>query len=321
MHTPEILTTIIPASAFGQRLDQTLAEIFSEYSRSRIKTWILNGQVRVDGKLIKAKDKLKGGEKIEMEIRLTEETAPVAEDITLDIVYEDSDLIVINKPVGLVVHPGSGNPGGTLMNALLHHQPQLTTVPRAGIVHRLDKDTSGLMVVAQSLIAHTNLVRQLQARDVHREYQAIAVGNIISGGIVNEPIGRHPTHRTKMAVIANGKEAITHYHVKQRFVAHTHLRLQLETGRTHQIRVHMAHLRHPLVGDPVYGGRLKLPSGAHETLIRTLKNFKRQALHASGLSLVHPATGELMNWQADLPTDMQQLLIALQQNENHENAH
>ena len=229
----------------------------------------------------------------------------------LEILYEDSALIVLNKPPGLVVHPGAGNREGTLVNALLHHAPELANVPRAGVVHRLDKDTSGLLVVARTLAAHTHLVAQLQARTVKREYFAIVAGVMTAGGTIEAPVGRHPSERTRMAVVVGGREAVTHYRVLERFRGHTYVRVNLETGRTHQIRVHMAHLHYPLVGDPTYGGRLRLPADSSSTLREALRHFKRQALHAGVLGLIHPESGAALQWDAPLPADMQQLLEAL----------
>jgi 23S rRNA pseudouridine1911/1915/1917 synthase len=306
----------VPESSCGSRLDQIAAELFPDYSRSKLKSWILDGSLTVDGAKGKPKQKLLGLELLELNAEAEAVGDWEAEDIPLDIVYEDSAIIVINKPAGLVVHPAAGNRAGTLLNALLHHCPSLETIPRAGIVHRLDKETTGLMVVAKTLIAHNDLVKQLQARTVKRKYQAVVHGTMTGGGKVDAPIARHPQARTKMAVVSAGKEAITHYRLVKRFRNHMHIRLQLETGRTHQIRVHMTHIRHPLVGDPVYGGRLKLPKGASPELIDQLRNFGRQALHAAELGLIHPETGEEMLWQAPLPDDMMNLLQILKDNES-----
>lgn len=309
----ELLSGEIPDSLAGQRLDQALAQLFSQYSRSRLQQWLKQGCVRVDGRQMRARDKVFGGEQIEIEAVHESQGEWQAEPIELDIVFEDEALIVLNKPAGLVVHPAAGNPEGTMLNALLHHDPQLANVPRAGIVHRLDKETTGLLVVARTLETQKQLVEQLQARRFLREYQAVANGVLTAGGTVEAPIGRHPTQRKRMAVVENGKPAITHYRVAQRFRAHTWLRATLETGRTHQIRVHMAHIQHPLVGDPTYGGRLRLPKGASEALIETLRGFRRQALHASKLGLQHPLTGEMLQWEQALPADMANLIAALQQ--------
>lgn len=295
----------VPESCLGKRFDQTLAEMFPDYSRSRLKEWILAGHVTVDGLVVdKAREKMFGGEQIAIDTEIEGEVRFKAQDLPLNIVYEDDDILVINKPAGFVVHPGAGNPDGTVLNALLHHCPQLDVVPRAGIVHRLDKDTTGLMVVAKTIAAQTNLVEALQAREITREYEAIANGIMTAGGLVDEPIGRHATKRTHMAVTFSGRPSITHYRVMEKFRLHTRLRLRLETGRTHQIRVHMAHITHPLVGDPVYGGRPRPPKNASEELREILRQFKRQALHAAMLSLFHPITGEQMTWHADVPEDM-----------------
>jgi len=311
MTNRQILQGEIPASCAGMRLDQALAQLFSEYSRSRLSHWLKAGNVRVNGQLLRGRDKVRGGERVEIEAELEELTVWEAEAIPLDIVYEDAQLIVINKPAGLVVHPAAGNPAGTLVNALLHHDPALSTIPRAGIVHRLDKDTSGLLVVAKTLPAQKSLVEQLQTRSLLREYEAVVTGVITAGGTVEAPIGRHPVHRKRMAVTPNGKPAVTHYRVVERFRAHSWIRCRLETGRTHQIRVHMAHIHYPLLGDPVYGGRLRLPKGCSETLANTLRGFRRQALHAGRLGLIHPQSGKTLEWKAGLPVDMEQLLAAL----------
>ncbi|XOV78517.1 MAG: 23S rRNA pseudouridine(1911/1915/1917) synthase RluD [Aestuariibacter sp.] len=296
----------------GMRLDQCLAELFPEYSRTRLKEWVVSGQVTVDGVLVTTpRTKLIGTEQVELHAKIEVEQDHQPQEIALDIVYEDDDILVINKPTNLVVHPGAGNQDGTILNALLHHVPDIAVVPRAGIVHRLDKDTTGLMVVAKNVPAHTHLVARLQAREISREYEAIVVGAMVAGGTVDKPIGRHSTKRTLMSVKEMGKEAITHYRVVEKFREHTHLRLKLETGRTHQIRVHMSYIHHPLVGDPQYGSRLKLPKGASEELVRELQTFKRQALHAIQLGLHHPVTGEWLSWHAPLPADFVQLKEAL----------
>ncbi len=308
------LTAIVPENFAGWRLDRTLAEVFPDYSRSSLKNLILDGKVHVNQQVVRPRSTVSGGEKIEIWIEPEEKIEWLPQDISLNILYEDEDLIVINKPAGLVVHPGAGNPDRTLVNALLFHDRNLSTLPRAGIVHRLDKDTTGVMVVARSLRAHTSLIKQLQSRQLKREYQAIVVGNVIAGGAVEAPLGRHPTQRTCMAVTDKGKPAVTHYRVERKFKAHTHLRLQLETGRTHQIRVHMAHIGFPLVGDPVYGGRLRIPKDSDENLIRILRNFKRQALHSTRLELKHPETGLPMSWEAPLPTDLSKLIAGLRDN-------
>lgn len=307
------LQTIIPDHFAGKRLDQSLAELFPEYSRSCLQTWIRNNHVKVDGQSKRPRDHVLGGEKIEIEAPVVLQTDWQPQKIHLDIVYEDESLFIINKPIGLVVHPAVGNPDKTLVNALLYHHPELANLPRAGVVHRLDKDTSGLLVVAKTLTAHTALVKQLQARSIEREYAAIVTGILISGGVVDEPMARDPIHRKKMAVIETGKSAVTHYRVIERFRAHTYIKVQLETGRTHQIRVHMAYIRHPIAGDGVYGGRLQLPKGASEALIAALRHFKHQALHAQRLGFIHPETNEYVEWQIPLPQDMQDLLKVLKQ--------
>ncbi|MDD5057870.1 MAG: 23S rRNA pseudouridine(1911/1915/1917) synthase RluD [Sideroxydans sp.] len=296
----------VPTELGGLRLDQALVKLLPEYSRSRLQDWITQGLVTVNGNPANVKQKVWGGEAISVSPQIHPSDQPYeAEDIPLDIVYEDDDILVINKPVGLVVHPGSGNWQGTLLNALLHHAPQLANVPRAGIVHRLDKDTSGLMVVAKNLIAQTALVRQMQARSVKREYLALVWGELDYGGIVDRPIGRHPSQRVKMAVIEGGKEAVTHYSIEANFPSCTLLRCRLETGRTHQIRVHLTHLGHPLVGDTVY------QKGVQKCVLplrELLNGFPRQALHATQLALEHPVTGEHMEWHVPLPQDMEELL-------------
>lgn len=305
---------IVPESCLGKRLDQAIAQMFPEYSRSRLKDWILNGNVQVNGDVVtKAREKLSGGETITLNAELEPEVHYEAQAIELNIVYEDDDILVINKPAGLVVHPGAGNPDGTVLNALLHHCPSLELLPRAGIVHRLDKDTTGLMIVAKTIHAQTNLVEALQAREITREYEAIANGIMTAGGLVDEPIGRHATKRTHMAVVHSGRPSVTHYRVVEKYRLHTRLRLRLETGRTHQIRVHMSHINHPLVGDPVYGGRPRPPKGASAELLDTIRGFKRQALHAAMLSLYHPITGELMTWHAPVPDDMLAIAAALKE--------
>ncbi len=307
------LAAVIPAQAAGQRLDQALAELFPDYSRSRLQQWIRAGEVLIDGAPRKAKDRLFGGEQVRIAADLEESTGVMAQDIALQIVYADQDLLVVDKPAGLVVHPAAGNPDGTLQNALLHYDPSLATVPRAGIVHRLDKDTSGLLVVARNLTAHQSLVAQLQARTVKREYLAAVWGLLISGGTVDAPIGRHSVDRKRMAVNSFGKPAITHYRIEARYRAHTLVRVNLETGRTHQIRVHMTYLRHPLLGDPVYGGRQRPPAAMSATARAAVLGFSRQALHATRLSLRHPQGGEIMEWHSPLPADMLQLLQILEE--------
>lgn len=297
----------------GQRLDQVAAQLFSDYSRSRLQSWIKDGSLTVDGRTQRPRDTLYGGEKLELEAELEDQGDWKAEAIDLEVVYEDDFILVINKPAGLVVHPAAGHQDGTLLNALLHHAPELSKVPRAGIVHRLDKDTTGLMVVAKTLEAQTDLVLQLQARSVTREYECVVVGVMTSGGKIDEPIARHGTNRQKMAIMAGGKQAVSHYRVLSRFRAHTHVKVKLETGRTHQIRVHMSYLRFPLIGDQTYGGRLRIPPGATPELIKMLREFPRQALHARRLELVHPNDGRTMRWEAPLPQDMVELLALLRE--------
>jgi 23S rRNA pseudouridine1911/1915/1917 synthase len=297
---------VVPDDCAGLRFDQVLAKLLPEYSRSRLQEWIAAGQASLDGAVAAAKQKVWGGETIVVQPQSHPAEQPhQAEDIALDIVYEDDALLVVNKPAGLVVHPGSGNWEGTLLNALLHHAPQLEGVPRAGIVHRLDKDTSGLLVVAKTLRAQTALVRQLQARSVKREYLALVWGEVRHGGTVDAPIGRHPTQRVKMAAVEDGKPATTHYQIEEKFPSCTLLRCRLETGRTHQIRVHLASIGHPLVGDSVY---LKGAQKCIPQLRTLLHGFQRQALHATRLALEHPVSGEMMEWHAPLPQDMQLLL-------------
>ncbi|VAW80750.1 Ribosomal large subunit pseudouridine synthase D [hydrothermal vent metagenome] len=302
------LSGSIPEQAAGRRLDQVLAELFSQYSRSRLQQWTKQGHVLLDGKPAKVRQRVLGGESVEVRAELQDEGAVEPQAMALDIVYQDEQLLVINKPAGLVVHPAAGNRDGTLQNGLLYFDPDLATVPRAGIVHRLDKDTSGLMVVARTLEAHTSLVTQLQERTVSREYLALVHTVLTAGGTVDAPIGRHPKDRLRMAVVESGKPAVSHYRVLERFAAHTLVQVRLETGRTHQIRVHMAHLHYPLVGDPVYGGRLRLPRGASERLQEALRGFRRQALHARRLAFVHPQSGETVGWEVDIPEDFLSLL-------------
>ncbi|MBI5784659.1 MAG: 23S rRNA pseudouridine(1911/1915/1917) synthase RluD [Rhodocyclales bacterium] len=303
-YSPAVLT--IPATCAGMRLDAALAQLFPEHSRSRLQAWMKDGRVSVDGAGADAKRKVLGGEVVHVTADApAAESAHRAEAIDLPVVYEDEHLLVIDKPAGLVVHPGSGNWSGTMMNALLHHAPQLAAVPRAGIVHRLDKDTSGLLVVAKTLAAQTDLVRQLQARTVKRHYLALVHGEVAVPGSVDAPIGRHPVQRTKMAIVTrggSGRDALTHYAPRERFAAATLVECRLATGRTHQIRVHLASIGHPLVGDPVYGRRKSIDA--------VLDAFPRQALHAWRLALVHPATGEEMSWEAPLPPDFAGLLEA-----------
>ena len=310
-------TAEVPLDYCGRRLDQVASELFSEFSRSRLQQWIKEGQLTVDGTEWLPKRKVLGGECLDICASIVSEGEWVAEDIPLNIVFEDEHLLVLDKAANFVVHPAAGNYSGTVLNALLHHCPALNSIPRAGIVHRLDKDTTGLMVVAKTLEAHTDLVSQLQARSVKRVYQAVVNGLLTSGGVVDQPVGRHPRQRIKMAVVSDGKEARTHYSVLQRFQGHSHLQLKLETGRTHQIRVHMAHLGYPLVGDSLYAGRFKIHKGASLDFIEFIRDFGRQALHAAELALIHPATGEEVSWSAPLPQDFQALLSQLSDEQNN----
>lgn len=310
--TSSILTQMIPLDMGGARLDQAVARLFSDYSRERLKEWISQGHLLVDGKVWRPKDRVAGGENITLDIVLEVETEAKPQDIPLSILYEDADILVLDKPAGLVVHPGAGNPDGTLLNALLFHCPSLQTVPRAGLVHRIDKDTSGLLVVAKTLAAHTFLVAELSEKNVYREYEAIVQGSLVSGGTMDAPIGRHPSERVKMAVVSSGKPAVTHFRIIKRYRGLTHVRVELETGRTHQIRVHFAHKGHPLLGDPVYAGRPRLPKGASPELIHALQNFPRQALHARRLTLTHPVTMQQLSFESPLPADFVQLLAELE---------
>jgi 23S rRNA pseudouridine1911/1915/1917 synthase len=309
---PERLVVVLPPEAAGQRLDQALARALPQHSRARLQQWIREERVAVAGRSPRARDKVHGGERVEILVPAVPAGDWQAEAIPLVAVYEDDDLLVIDKPAGLVVHPGAGNPEGTLLNALLHRCPALNQLARAGIVHRLDKETSGLLVVAKRERARLDLIRQLKERSLSREYLAVVQGVLVAGGTVDAPIGRHAQARTRMAVSGRGKPAVSHYRIEKKFRAHTLLRVKLESGRTHQIRVHMAHLKHPLVGDPVYGGRLHLPKGASPALIQALQGFKRQALHAARLGLVHPASGKPMQWESLLPADMRELIAVLE---------
>jgi 23S rRNA pseudouridine1911/1915/1917 synthase len=304
-------TFIVPDNLGGLRLDQAMTKLLPEFSRTQIQEWIKIGNITVDNQLWKARDTVLGGETIVINAVCKAQPTWDAQAIDLDIIYEDDALIVVNKAVGMVVHPGAGNINNTLLNALLHHAPSLKSLPRAGILHRLDKNTSGLLVIAKTSQALQHLSSQLKARTITRIYQAIVLGLMTSGGTIDEPIGRHPIQRKRMAVIETGKPAVTHYRVTERYDAYTRLKVQLETGRTHQIRVHMSYIHHPLLGDFTYGGRLQLPKGASPELIKTLREFKRQALHASELSLTHPTTHKMMTWQAPLPEDMKHLIGVL----------
>ncbi|MBN3564744.1 23S rRNA pseudouridine(1911/1915/1917) synthase RluD [Aliamphritea spongicola] len=305
------LSATVPDGLIGKRLDQAVADLFPDYSRSRLQNWIKDGSLTVDGKSWRIRDKVFGGEEIVIDAQLDVIDSFVPREMPLDIIFEDEHIMIINKPAGLVVHPAAGHWDDTLLNGLLHYNPEIAQVPRAGIVHRLDMDTTGLMVVAKTIQAQTELVSQLQERSMGREYEAVVNNVMTGGGTVDEPLGRHSRNRQMMAVVGLGKEAVTHYRVLDKFRAHTHIRLKLETGRTHQIRVHMAYINYPLIGDQMYGGRFRLPKGISPELQQNLRDFKRQALHAKRLELFHPATGELMSWEVDLPEDIQTLLANL----------
>ncbi|TDG12369.1 23S rRNA pseudouridine(1911/1915/1917) synthase RluD [Seongchinamella unica] len=307
------LQATVPPELDNDRLDQVAARLFPDYSRSRLQGWIKKGDLLVDGKQLRPRDKVHGGAELSIDTEPEQAVGWQPQDIDLDILYEDEHILVLNKPAGLVVHPAAGHADGTLVNALLAHAPEMAQLPRGGIVHRLDMETSGIMVAAKSLLAHQDLVAQLQERTVKREYVAVCIGVMTGGGTVDEPIGRHPKQRKKMAVLAvGGKPAITHYRVTRRFGHHTQVAVNLETGRTHQIRVHMAHKHYPLVGDPTYGGRPKIPKGASDELIAALRGFPRQALHARALGLFHPESGEPVHFECPLPEDMQALLSVLE---------
>lgn len=301
----------VPLDLGNKRLDQVAATLFPDYSRSRLQQWIKDGQLTVDGAVWRGRDKLVGGEQLSLDTELEAEGDWLPEAMELDIVFEDDQILVLNKPADLVVHPAAGNPHGTLLNGLIHHCPELKNIPRAGIVHRLDKDTTGLMVVAKTLKAQASLVAQLQDRSMGREYEAVVQGHMTGGGKVDAPIGRHGTQRTRMAVSPLGKEAVTHYRVLHKFPTHTYIRCKLETGRTHQIRVHLSHIGYPLVGDKTYAGRTRLTKGIGPKLRHFLQGFPRQALHARALGLIHPETQDWMEWEVDLAEDIEALLHAL----------
>jgi len=302
----------LPPDHAGRRLDQALAQLLPQYSRSRIQKWIEEGAVLVNGLPVRARDLVTGGETATVEARLPKEIGIKAEKLPLDIVHQDAAVIILNKPPGVVVHPGAGNPGKTLQNALLAHDPKLKRVPRAGLVHRIDKDTSGLLVVARTIEAQAALVAELAEHEIEREYLAICTGAMTGGGTVDKPIDRHRSHRLKFTVRSDGREAVTHYRIEKRFRQHTLARVRLETGRTHQIRVHMEHVGYPVVGDPLYGGRKRYPKGATTELREALERFKRQALHAARLTLTHPKSGKRVSFDAPLPEDMQGLIDMLQ---------
>lgn len=310
------LVTKVPEELSGRRLDQVLANLYPQHSRSRLQIWINAGQVRVNNRILRQKDPVKTGELIEIIPTFDDQAECQPEDIPLDIVHEDGDILIINKPPGLVVHPGAGNPSHTLQNALLYHDPELAKIPRAGIIQRLDKDTSGIMVITKTPETHTYLVEQLQRRLIKREYQAIVAGVMTAGGKIEAPIGRHPVFRKRMAVTDGGKPAVTHYRILKKYRHHTHILVTLETGRTHQIRVHMAHIHHPVTGDPVYGGRNRLPKNISSGLRQAIQNFPRQALHASALTLVHPVSREKLTWTVPVPEDIRLLLAVIERNEH-----
>lgn len=301
----------IPEAYTQERLDLTLAKLLPQFSRTQIKTWLENGDILINGRVVKANLKVRGNEEVIVNVTLEPVITWQAQDIPIDIIYEDESFLVINKPAGLVVHPGTSNHDRTLLNALLHHVPQLNMLPRAGILHRLDKNTSGLLVVAKTAPALKSLSHQLKKRTIEREYQTIVYGKLLSGGTVDEPIGRHPTLRKKMSVSETGKKAITHYRILEKFRTFTRLKVKLETGRTHQIRVHMFHIRHPIVGDPVYGGRVQLSKKMPQETIDCLRQFKRQALHAFALGFRHPVTNEFVRFESPLPEDFKMLIAAL----------
>ena len=307
----EILKIILPGRMINLRIDAALSEMLPDYSRSKLTAWIKLGDALINNKTFKPKDKVVGNETVFLTLKEKDKNHWLPEKINLNIVFEDDDIIVINKPYGLVTHPGAGNLTGTLANALLHYDSSLSNLDRVGIVHRLDKNTSGLMVVSKNIKSQKFLVEQLQTHSVEREYSAIVYGHMISGGSINKPIGRDSKDRVKQAVLSNGKEALTHYRAIDRFKNHTHVKVILETGRTHQIRVHLSHIGHPLIGDPVYGGRVRFPKKASQQLKDVLINLQRQALHSKKLTLIHPTTGKSMSWKAELPEDMLELLSTL----------
>ena len=307
----DLLEARIPIQSHGMRLDQVVAELFPDYSRNRLATWIKEGRLTVDGKTMKPRDKALASAHVVLEVADEPVIDWQPQTLPLDVIFEDEHMLVVNKPAGMVVHPAAGHTDGTLVNALLGYAPELDTLPRGGIVHRLDKETSGIMFVARSALAHKSLVAQLSERTVSRTYCAVCTGALTGGGKIDAPIDRHPTARTKMAGVADGKPAVTHYRIAHRFKHYTQLQVNLETGRTHQIRVHMAHRKWPLIGDPVYAGRQRIPAGASEALITALRNFPRQALHAQALEFEHPATGDWMEFETELPDDLVELLEVL----------
>ena len=311
--TPKLdsLEARVPIQCHGMRLDQVAAELFPEYSRSRLATWIKEGRLTVDGRTVKPRDKATASAQLTLMVADEPVIDWQPQSLPLKVIFEDEHILVVNKPAGVVVHPAAGHADGTLANALLAHAPELGALPRGGIVHRLDKETSGIMFVARSSLAHKSLVAQLSERTVSRTYCAVCTGALTGGGKIDAPIDRHPTARTKMAVVADGKPAVTHFRIAHRFKHYTQLQVNLETGRTHQIRVHMAHRKWPLIGDPVYGGRQRVPAGASDLLMSTLRSFPRQALHAQALEFEHPASGDWMEFETELPDDLVNLLEIL----------
>ena len=308
----DYLEALVPIQCHGMRLDQVAAELFPDYSRNRLATWIKEGRLTVDGRTVKPRDKATASAQVTLMVTHEPVIDWQPQRLPLDIIFEDEHILVVNKPAGVVVHPAAGHADSTLVNALLAHAPELDALPRGGIVHRLDKETSGIMFVARTSLAHKSLVAQLSERTVSRTYCAVCTGALTGGGKIDAPIDRHPTARTKMAVVAEGKPAVTHYRIAHRFKHYTQLQVNLETGRTHQIRVHMAHRKWPLIGDPVYGGRQRVPAGASELLMSTLRGFPRQALHAQALEFEHPASGDWMEFETDLPDDLVNLLEVLE---------
>lgn len=311
--TPKLdsLEARVPIQCHGMRLDQVAAELFPEYSRNRLATWIKEGRLTVDGRTVKPRDKATASAQLTLLVADESVIDWQPQSLPLRVIFEDEHILVVNKPAGVVVHPAAGHADGTLVNALLAHAPELGALPRGGIVHRLDKETSGIMFVARSSLAHKSLVAQLSERTVSRTYCAVCTGALTGGGKIDAPIDRHPTARTKMAVVADGKPAVTHFRIAHRFKHYTQLQVNLETGRTHQIRVHMAHRKWPLIGDPIYGGRQRVPAGASDLLISTLRSFPRQALHAQALEFEHPASGDWMEFETELPDDLVNLLEIL----------
>jgi len=318
MTTETILQKCISKTLAGKRLDVALAQLFPDYSRNQLQRWIREGAIKIDHQITqKTRYIVQENQQIKLQVQLPDSPGDIAQPIKLTIVYEDDAIIVINKPVGLVVHPGAGNRDHTLMNALLYHAPSLSAVPRAGIIHRLDKNTSGLLVIAKTIPVHHTLIKQMQQQKIQRHYQALVQGKLISGGTIQLPIARHPRHRTKMAVTATGKKAVTHYRILERFYAHTLLSIQLETGRTHQIRVHLAHQQHPIVGDKTYQTRPHHVPALSTTVQTALHHFDHQALHAHRLTLTHPVTKEMLEWTIPLPEDMQNLIALLRANQKN----